>query len=300
MAGLAFRLLESLRAHPGRDPRQRGRQFPAAQGGRARPGFRRVHARAEGGGRFLRRAAGGGGGHRARADEGRPCGCRRTASSATCGWSATRNIPTRCTISPAARSTTSRCATARWNAAGPSTNTASAPRAEQAARPAARHPRRGGILPRAWAWTTSRPNCGKTSARSRPPRISTLPELIELDNLRGTFHCHTNASDGHNTLEEMAEAAQELGLQYLGHRRPQQKLLPGQRPGRSAARRAGRGDPAAQRAVRARQGGFPAVRGRGVRPAQGRHAGFFRRGAGGAGLRGGERPQRRSRCRRRR
>ncbi|MFD0892106.1 DNA polymerase/3'-5' exonuclease PolX [Luteolibacter ambystomatis] len=43
-----------------------------------------------------------------------------------------------------------------------------------------------------------------------------LPRLVELSNLRGTFHNHTNASDGVNTLEEMAEAAQELGLQYLG------------------------------------------------------------------------------------
>jgi DNA polymerase (family 10) len=44
----------------------------------------------------------------------------------------------------------------------------------------------------------------------------TLPRLVQLENLRGTFHNHTTASDGHNTLEEMAEAAQELGLQYLG------------------------------------------------------------------------------------
>ena len=43
-----------------------------------------------------------------------------------------------------------------------------------------------------------------------------LPDLIELNNLRGTFHCHTTASDGHNTLEEMAAAAHDLGLQYLG------------------------------------------------------------------------------------
>ena len=43
-----------------------------------------------------------------------------------------------------------------------------------------------------------------------------LPKLIEKENLRGTFHCHTTASDGHNSLEEMAEAAQELGLEYLG------------------------------------------------------------------------------------
>jgi DNA polymerase (family X) len=44
----------------------------------------------------------------------------------------------------------------------------------------------------------------------------TLPRLIELENLRGAFHCHTSASDGHNSLEEMAAAAQQLGLQYLG------------------------------------------------------------------------------------
>ena len=43
-----------------------------------------------------------------------------------------------------------------------------------------------------------------------------LPRLLELENLRGTFHNHTVASDGRNTLEEMAEAAIELGLQYLG------------------------------------------------------------------------------------
>src|SRR5437667_8254857 len=43
-----------------------------------------------------------------------------------------------------------------------------------------------------------------------------ISKLIEQENLRGTFHCHTLASDGHNSLEEMAEAAQELGLEYLG------------------------------------------------------------------------------------
>ena len=43
-----------------------------------------------------------------------------------------------------------------------------------------------------------------------------LPNLIELQNLRGTFHNHTSESDGHNTLREMAEAANQLGLEYLG------------------------------------------------------------------------------------
>ncbi len=44
----------------------------------------------------------------------------------------------------------------------------------------------------------------------------TLPRLVEMENLRGTFHNHTTASDGHATLRQMAEAAMELGLQYLG------------------------------------------------------------------------------------
>ncbi len=43
-----------------------------------------------------------------------------------------------------------------------------------------------------------------------------LPKLIELENLRGTFHCHSTWSDGIETVEAMAEAAMELGLEYLG------------------------------------------------------------------------------------
>ena len=57
-----------------------------------------------------------------------------------------------------------------------------------------------------------RENCGEFEAAEN----HSLPRLIEKENLRGTFHCHTVGSDGHNTLEEMAAAAQELGLEYLG------------------------------------------------------------------------------------
>jgi DNA polymerase (family 10) len=57
-----------------------------------------------------------------------------------------------------------------------------------------------------------RENCGEFDAAA----AGTLPRLVEAENLRGTFHCHTTASDGRNSLEEMAAAAQELGLQYLG------------------------------------------------------------------------------------
>jgi DNA polymerase (family 10) len=43
-----------------------------------------------------------------------------------------------------------------------------------------------------------------------------LPHLVEVDDIRGTFHCHTTYSDGVHTLEQMAEAAKELGWEYLG------------------------------------------------------------------------------------
>ena len=42
-----------------------------------------------------------------------------------------------------------------------------------------------------------------------------LPQLIQPSDIRGIIHSHSNWSDGSNTLEEMAKAAQELGLEYL-------------------------------------------------------------------------------------
>lgn len=43
-----------------------------------------------------------------------------------------------------------------------------------------------------------------------------LPRLVERSDLTGTFHCHTDWSDGGATLLEMAEAARTAGLSYLG------------------------------------------------------------------------------------
>ena len=57
-----------------------------------------------------------------------------------------------------------------------------------------------------------RENMGEIEAAEK----GTLPKLVELENLRGTFHNHTTESDGKNTLAEMAAAAEELGLDYLG------------------------------------------------------------------------------------
>ena len=43
-----------------------------------------------------------------------------------------------------------------------------------------------------------------------------LPELIDLGDLRGCFHCHTVYSDGRHTVAEMAEAARQRKWRYLG------------------------------------------------------------------------------------
>ncbi|HEU0011524.1 MAG TPA: helix-hairpin-helix domain-containing protein, partial [Verrucomicrobiae bacterium] len=41
-----------------------------------------------------------------------------------------------------------------------------------------------------------------------------LPKLVEWTDLRGALHNHSTWSDGHQTLEEVAAYAQELGLEY--------------------------------------------------------------------------------------
>ncbi|MDD2707026.1 MAG: DNA polymerase/3'-5' exonuclease PolX [Verrucomicrobiae bacterium] len=43
-----------------------------------------------------------------------------------------------------------------------------------------------------------------------------LPVLVTEKDIRGSFHAHTRWSDGSDTLEQMAEAAQALGWEYLG------------------------------------------------------------------------------------
>lgn len=58
-----------------------------------------------------------------------------------------------------------------------------------------------------------RENLGEIEAA----RSKKLPgRLIELGDLRGTFHNHTTESDGVATLEQMVTRAQKMGLEYLG------------------------------------------------------------------------------------
>ncbi|MBI1803997.1 MAG: DNA polymerase/3'-5' exonuclease PolX [Ignavibacteria bacterium] len=57
-----------------------------------------------------------------------------------------------------------------------------------------------------------RENTGEIEAAEH----DTIPRLIEESDIRGTFHCHTTYSDGQNTLREMADAARNLGWEYIG------------------------------------------------------------------------------------
>lgn len=41
-------------------------------------------------------------------------------------------------------------------------------------------------------------------------------KLVEPEDIRGVFHLHTTASDGANSLKEMADKCQELGFSYMG------------------------------------------------------------------------------------
>jgi DNA polymerase (family X) len=45
--------------------------------------------------------------------------------------------------------------------------------------------------------------------------LKEIPPLVAVEDLRGDLHMHTVASDGRNTVEEMAEAARERGYEYI-------------------------------------------------------------------------------------
>lgn len=46
-------------------------------------------------------------------------------------------------------------------------------------------------------------------------RSHALPRLVQTEDIRGDFHMHTLASDGRNEIEQMVEAARELGYEFL-------------------------------------------------------------------------------------
>ena len=46
-------------------------------------------------------------------------------------------------------------------------------------------------------------------------KTDTLPQLVEMGDIKGDFHMHTVGSDGRNTIEEMAAAAKALGYKFI-------------------------------------------------------------------------------------
>lgn len=65
-----------------------------------------------------------------------------------------------------------------------------------------------------------RENCGEIVAA----KTGRLPTLIERSDLRGDLHAHTQATDGHNSLREMALAGLSQGLEYLAITEHSRKL----------------------------------------------------------------------------
>src|SRR5215469_3777769 len=59
------------------------------------------------------------------------------------------------------------------------------------------------------------PELRENSGEIEAAENHTLPELIAQKDLRGDVHMHTVETDGRNTIEEMAQAAQEHGYQYM-------------------------------------------------------------------------------------
>lgn len=59
------------------------------------------------------------------------------------------------------------------------------------------------------------PELREDSGELEAARNNALPDLVRLNDLRGDLHCHTTATDGRNSLEDLAQAARELGYAYL-------------------------------------------------------------------------------------
>ena len=62
-----------------------------------------------------------------------------------------------------------------------------------------------------WMPPEMRENLGEIDAAAEHK----LPRVVALDDIRGDVHMHTTASDGHNSIREMADAALACGYQYI-------------------------------------------------------------------------------------
>ena len=62
-----------------------------------------------------------------------------------------------------------------------------------------------------WMPPELRENLGEIEAAAH----HTLPRLVQQSDIRGDLHMHTNATDGHNSIREMAQAALAVGYKYI-------------------------------------------------------------------------------------
>jgi len=62
-----------------------------------------------------------------------------------------------------------------------------------------------------WIPPELRENLGEIEAAEK----GELPKLVELRDIKGDLHMHTTASDGKASVEEMAQAAKQLGYEYI-------------------------------------------------------------------------------------
>jgi DNA polymerase (family 10) len=62
-----------------------------------------------------------------------------------------------------------------------------------------------------WMPAELRENLGEIEAAAR----HALPRLIQQSDIRGDLHMHTTATDGHNSIREMADAALAAGYSYI-------------------------------------------------------------------------------------
>src|SRR5579859_64113 len=66
-----------------------------------------------------------------------------------------------------------------------------------------------------WIPPEMRENLGEIEAADQRRPLPRLPRLIEQSDLRGDVHMHTYATDGRNSIREMADAALERGYEYI-------------------------------------------------------------------------------------
>ncbi len=62
-----------------------------------------------------------------------------------------------------------------------------------------------------WIPPELREDTGEVEAAAK----GALPELVALGDIRGDLHCHTRATDGHHTIEELVAAAETRGYEYV-------------------------------------------------------------------------------------